>query len=81
MADLFAQTSRKRWCSLAAILIAVYLAVRLPGLMALPIFGDEAIYIRWSQWVTRGEWFISPPGPPNPRSISGSWLPIHLALK
>ncbi len=31
--------------------MAACLIMRLPGLMNLPIFGDEAIYLRWAQWV------------------------------
>lgn len=32
-------------------LILIYLATHLPGLTLLPIFADEAIYIRWSQLI------------------------------
>ncbi len=39
---------------LGIVLMLLYLAVRLPGLIALPIFGDEAIYLRWAQLVREG---------------------------
>jgi hypothetical protein len=32
-------------------LIAIYFAVHLFRLTALPVFADEAIYIRWSQLI------------------------------
>ncbi len=35
-------------------LMLLCLGLRLPGLMALPIFGDESIYLRWAQLI-RGE--------------------------
>lgn len=34
---------------LLALIIAIYFLFRLPNLTALPIFADEAIYIRWAQ--------------------------------
>jgi 4-amino-4-deoxy-L-arabinose transferase-like glycosyltransferase len=44
----------QRWLLLATFLGGLCLLVRLPGLMAMPIFGDEAIYLRWAQLV-RGD--------------------------
>src|SRR5262249_44456754 len=36
------------------VLISLYLASRLAGLMALPIFLDERIHLRWAFWLTQG---------------------------
>lgn len=42
-------TKAERWRIAAAGLVVIYSASRLYNLLALPIFTDEAIYIRWSQ--------------------------------
>lgn len=39
----------RRWIMLAVFLLALYALTRLTNLTKLPIFTDEAIYIRWSQ--------------------------------
>ncbi len=51
---------------MAVILCMLYLLVRGQGLMALPIFGDEAIYLRWAQLVRGGHVWVSlvDPKPP-----------------
>ncbi|HEY4328179.1 MAG TPA: glycosyltransferase family 39 protein, partial [Phycisphaerae bacterium] len=54
--------SRANFWKIAGMLSLVYLLVRLPGLMSLPIFGDEAIYLRWAQLI-RGEGISSQSGP------------------
>ncbi|MDD5448292.1 MAG: glycosyltransferase family 39 protein [Actinomycetota bacterium] len=41
------------------VLLALYFLTRLPLLGNLPIFYDEAIYIRWSQLVREGKFLIS----------------------
>ena len=41
---------------LGIILLAlVYLLTRLPNLTSIPVFGDEAIYLRWSQLIKNVE--------------------------
>ncbi len=40
---------------LSLIIIAVYFFTRLQNLTAIPVFGDEAIYIRWSQIIKNEE--------------------------
>jgi 4-amino-4-deoxy-L-arabinose transferase-like glycosyltransferase len=39
---------------LTFVLMLLYILIRLPGTMALPIFGDEAIYIRWADLLRQG---------------------------
>jgi len=39
-------------------LITLFLLTRLPNLLILPIFADEAIYIRWAQLINQGKIFI-----------------------
>lgn len=42
----------KRWLSVGMILVGVfYLATHLFGLVSLPVFADESIYIRWTQLI------------------------------
>ena len=58
-----------RWWVLAAVLAGLCLIVRSGGLLALPIFGDEAIYLRWAQMIRPGgggQWWVSlcDPKPP-----------------
>jgi len=40
------------------LLIFLFLATRLINLSVFPIFADEAIYIRWSQLIWQGQYFI-----------------------
>ena len=42
--------SALRW----PVLLALYLASRLAGLMALPMFLDERIHLRWAWWIAQG---------------------------
>jgi 4-amino-4-deoxy-L-arabinose transferase-like glycosyltransferase len=51
---------------MAAVLSMLYLMIRMQGLLALPIFGDEAIYLRWAQLIRDGHWWVSlcDPKPP-----------------
>ncbi len=42
------------WTLVMLVLAATCLMMRAMGVMALPIFGDEAIYLRWAQLI-RGE--------------------------
>ena len=67
---------RRSWWLLAGVLMLIYLAVRLPGLMSLPIFGDEAIYLRWAQFARDGDLFRSliDPKPPLHFWLIGSFL-------
>jgi 4-amino-4-deoxy-L-arabinose transferase-like glycosyltransferase len=51
---------------LAVILGLVCLLVRAQGLMALPIFGDEAIYLRWAQLIREGHPWVSLADPKPP---------------
>lgn len=51
---------------LAFVLMLIYLLVRLPGLLALPVFGDEAIYIRWAQLIAQGHGWVSLADPKPP---------------
>lgn len=51
--------------------MALCAALRMPGLLALPIFGDESIYLRWAQVIRGGsidsaQWWVSlvDPKPP-----------------
>lgn len=51
------------------VLMGLVLVVRLPGLMGLPIFGDEAIYLRWAQLIRESPWenlFVSLADPKPP---------------
>jgi 4-amino-4-deoxy-L-arabinose transferase-like glycosyltransferase len=42
--------AKKFWLfGLSAILLALYLVLRLTNILSLPLFTDEAIYVRWSQ--------------------------------
>lgn len=43
-------SSALRW----PVLITLYLASRLVGLMALPMFLDERIHLRWAYWIDQG---------------------------
>ena len=57
------------WWFPAVMLSALCLLIRSQGLMAMPIFGDEAIYLRWAQLVRPdggGHWWVSlvDPKPP-----------------
>lgn len=45
---------------LALFLLALYLATRLPGLTALPMFLDESWHIAWSMWIAEGKEWDSP---------------------
>src|SRR5947209_1448634 len=60
---------RRLW--VLGVLVGTLLVMRMAGLMALPIFGDEAIYLRWAQLV-RGEgvshayWWVSLADPKPP---------------
>ncbi|MCL2649226.1 MAG: glycosyltransferase family 39 protein [Phycisphaerales bacterium] len=58
--------ARRTWWMLAVSLAVLCAAVRLPGLLALPIFGDEAIYLRWAQLIRDGHFWVSlcDPKPP-----------------
>ena len=47
-------------------LAVLYLILRLPGLMDLPIFGDEAIYLRWAQLAGAGHPWVSLADPKPP---------------
>jgi hypothetical protein len=38
----------------------LYLATRLPGLTALPMFLDESWHISWSMWIAEGKEWDSP---------------------
>lgn len=51
---------------LAVVLALVCLLVRVQGLMALPIFGDEAIYLRWAQLIREGHPWVSLADPKPP---------------
>ena len=42
--------SALRW----PVLLSLYLASRLTGLMALPMFLDERIHLRWAYWIDKG---------------------------
>lgn len=69
-------SGRGHWWLLGAILMGACVAMRVPGLMALPIFGDEAIYLRWAQLV-RGEGV----GLPHPWvSLADPKPPLHFWL-
>lgn len=48
------------------VLVLFYFLFRLPGLMALPIFGDEAIYLVWVDRIREGHLWVSlhDPKPP-----------------
>ncbi len=48
MKKLFSQYS---WCLAILGLLVVYLATHLFGLVKLPVFADEAIYVRWAQLI------------------------------
>ena len=57
-----------RWV-VVGVLFLLCLMVRLQGMgktAALPIFGDEAIYLRWAQLIREGHWWVSlfDPKPP-----------------
>lgn len=45
---------------LALLLLPLYLATRLPGLTALPMFLDESWHIAWSMWIAEGKEWDSP---------------------
>ena len=45
---------RSSFVVLGVVLVLLFLLVRLPGLMVMPIFGDEAIYLRWADLVRAG---------------------------
>lgn len=51
---------------LAFMLGAICLMLRLQNIMALPIFGDEAIYLRWAQLIREGHWWVSLADPKPP---------------
>ena len=51
---------------LTTALMLLYLIVRLPAIMAMPIFGDEAIYLRWAQLAREGNWWASLADPKPP---------------
>jgi 4-amino-4-deoxy-L-arabinose transferase-like glycosyltransferase len=48
------------------VLALTCLLVRVQGLMALPIFGDEAIYLRWGQLIREGHPWVSLADPKPP---------------
>src|SRR5262245_32633838 len=51
---------------LLTVLGLFYLLIRGPGMMALPVFGDEAIYMRWADLARDGHPWVSlvDPKPP-----------------
>lgn len=51
---VFMTNLKTKWF-LVLILVGVYLATRLQNLTAIPVFGDEAIYLRWSQIIKNVE--------------------------
>ncbi|HEV7502717.1 MAG TPA: glycosyltransferase family 39 protein, partial [Vicinamibacteria bacterium] len=59
--------TRWRWPAL----LGVYLASRLAGLTALPMFLDERIHLRWAQWIAQGRRLRLP-------FISGRGLSVYL---
>jgi hypothetical protein len=44
----------------AALLVALYLATRLPGLGKLPLFLDESWHVSWAMWIAEGQEWDSP---------------------
>ncbi len=52
--------------ALAVILALVCLLFRIQNLMAMPIFGDEAIYLRWAQLIRQGHLWVSLADPKPP---------------
>src|SRR3954468_19404818 len=57
---------RLRTAPIAIGLALVCFAVRIPALLKLPVFGDEAIYLRWAQLIRQGHPWVSicDPKPP-----------------
>jgi dolichyl-phosphate-mannose-protein mannosyltransferase len=53
------------------VLVLLYLASRLAGLSALPMFLDERIHLRWAQWIAQGRRLRLP-------FISGRGLSVYL---
>ena len=47
---------RKRWWLLHLLLIICYFAARLPSLREMPVFCDEATYLRWAQLIRQDPW-------------------------
>jgi 4-amino-4-deoxy-L-arabinose transferase-like glycosyltransferase len=43
---------------LLTLIVGIFLVLRLLNLTLIPIFADEAIYIRWSQLILKGQYFI-----------------------
>jgi 4-amino-4-deoxy-L-arabinose transferase-like glycosyltransferase len=79
-------SNRGHWALLVVVLMLVYLMMRLSGLGLLPIFGDEAIYLRWAQLI-RGEGLTIPVAGPPSASIMHPWIsladpkpPLHFWL-
>jgi hypothetical protein len=62
------------WIIICPLLMALFLAVRLPNLRALPVFCDEATYLRWAQLIhadpLRNLWI----------SMNDAKLPLHYWL-
>jgi 4-amino-4-deoxy-L-arabinose transferase-like glycosyltransferase len=46
----------RRWALVLLGLGLFYLCVRVPHLLALPLFSDEAIYLRWAQLIRQAPW-------------------------
>ncbi|HVM59994.1 MAG TPA: hypothetical protein VMV72_03930 [Verrucomicrobiae bacterium] len=49
-------TSKKIWWLTALAISGWYFTLRLPGLLAIPIFNDEAIFLRWAQLIRQAPW-------------------------
>ena len=58
MSELDQQNGLRRWWVEAGVLAALCLLVRSMGVMGMPIFGDEAIYLRWGELAREGHAWV-----------------------